>query len=171
MEKSTEGTVTKCTFKVKDTDNIPKDEADSTCEQLGFHCSVHSRDIELLKESGKSASLKRKNGGSLAQGATHSNQLGSHRKVCLPERHRDDSKGTFGPVGKAPCIRTLDDIKDETHIKRGSMTESTILEEDLPVIVRRRGCTLRVRITSITDEDLEAFEKECVSLWFCLLFG
>lgn len=48
----------------------------------------------------------------------------------------------------------------------GSMTESTILEEDVPVIVRRRGCTLRVKITSITDADLEEFERECVGAFF-----
>lgn len=49
---------------------------------------------------------------------------------------------------------------------RPSVAESTILEEDLPVIYRRRGCTLRVEITSITDEDIAEFERQCVGA-FC----
>ena len=40
--------------------------------------------------------------------------------------------------------------------------ETTIFEEDVPVIVRRRGCLLRVRITSITDDDLEQYDKAYV---------
>jgi len=51
--------------------------------------------------------------------------------------------------------------------QRTVVTETTIHEEEVPVIMRRRGCTLRVKITSITDEDLEEFERECVGC--CLL--
>lgn len=35
------------------------------------------------------------------------------------------------------------------------------LSEDIPVIVRRRGCTLRVRIASITEGDLERLREVC----------
>ena len=47
-----------------------------------------------------------------------------------------------------------------------SSTETTIFEEDVPVIVRRRGCLLRVRITSITDDDLEQYEQAYVGFTF-----
>ena len=43
----------------------------------------------------------------------------------------------------------------EINMDSSKMVGSTIYEEDLPVIVRRRGCFLRVRITSFTDEDDE----------------
>ncbi|KAL8618616.1 hypothetical protein ACOMHN_015726 [Nucella lapillus] len=34
--------------------------------------------------------------------------------------------------------------------------ESVVYEEEVPVIVRRRGCTLRVRITSFSDDPFDA---------------
>ncbi|KAL3869847.1 hypothetical protein ACJMK2_042478 [Sinanodonta woodiana] len=40
-------------------------------------------------------------------------------------------------------------------------TKMTIYEEEVPVILRRRGCRLRLQITSITDEDLQEYEKVC----------
>lgn len=42
------------------------------------------------------------------------------------------------------------------------------VSEYLPVIVRRRGCTLRVRIASITEADLERLREVCMSWYFCL---
>ena len=56
--------------------------------------------------------------------------------------------------------------KSNPSSQRNSVSESTIFEEDLPVIVRRRGCMLRVRITSITDDDLAQYERECVGFFF-----
>lgn len=53
-----------------------------------------------------------------------------------------------------------------TDGRPSSSTETTIFEEDVPVIVRRRGCLLRVRITSITDDDLEQYEKAYVGSSF-----
>ena len=51
-----------------------------------------------------------------------------------------------------------------------SSTETTIFEEDVPVIVRRRGCLLRVRITSITDDDLDQYEKAYVGFFLLPFF-
>jgi len=79
----------------------------------------------------------------------------------LPFLHRP---GIYDQGLDSPC-------KSYLHPYRPSISESTILEEDLPVIVRRRGCTLRVKITSITDEDIEEFERQCVGLFFILSLG
>lgn len=98
-----------------------------------FRWAVSSGDIEHLSVQGHCASLKRKTGGS----------------------------SSAPPFGKH-SIAYRKGIENDPN-RRSSMAETTILEEELPVIVRRRGCTLRVRITSITDADVEAFEKECVS--------
>ena len=44
-------------------------------------------------------------------------------------------------------------------VKRSdSLRAVTVHEEEVPVIVRRRGCTLRVRITSFTDENEDYYE-------------
>ena len=39
--------------------------------------------------------------------------------------------------------------------QESKLNESTVFDEELPVIVRRRGCMLRVRITSFTDTDTD----------------
>lgn len=45
----------------------------------------------------------------------------------------------------------------------------TIYEEDLPVITRRRGCTLRVQITSVLDSDFQLGLLP-VSFFSCLFY-
>lgn len=145
MEESKKCDVPKCTSKLKSSSLKTGSEF---CNRQPVRWAVSSGDIEHLSVQGHCASLKRKNGGS-----SSAPPFGKHSIAYR--------KGIEN-FGKSPYLRKVECNKIEIN-RRSGMAESTILEEDLPVIVRRRGCTLRVRITSITDADVEAFEKECVS--------
>ncbi len=58
------------------------------------------------------------------------------------------SQGNTGHSNSHGCLATRSD----------SLRAITVHEEEVPVIVRRRGCTLRVRITSFTDELEDNYE-------------
>lgn len=82
-----------------------------------------------------------------------------------------------GPVDSSPeLLKQMKPIKSPNYVKRQSTSYGDIvkrfsfplsqplersLSEDIPVIVRRRGCTLRVRIASITEGDLERLREVC----------
>lgn len=52
----------------------------------------------------------------------------------------------------------------------GSLNEpTTIHEEEVPVIVRRRGCMLRLRITSYGGEDLESYDVRIYCKTLCII--
>lgn len=152
MEESKKCQPPECTSAEKGTSKGTK--RDTSDKKYKFRWTVSSGDIEHLNVRANDALLKRKSGYSSSAPALGRHSY-SHRKEYL----KDDPRVS---VGKLPCLRQTEGSKSDASL-RSSMTESTILEEEVPVIVRRRGCTLRVRITSITDEDIAAFEKECVS--------
>lgn len=155
MEESTKCDPSKCTSKAKSNYRETKNESsDSREKKYKFRWTVSSGDIEHLNVHSNNALLKRKTGAS-----SSAPQLGKHSFTHRRDYLKDISRIH---LGKVPCLHKTEGNKSDSAL-RSSMTESTILEEEVPVIVRRRGCTLRVRITSITDEDIEAFERECVS--------
>ena len=161
MEESKKCVSPKCTSEVKSCLKKPECKlAQSREKRHKFRWTVSSDDIEHVHITGIDSKLKRKNSGSSSAPPLRQHSI-QKRKDYL----RADARA---PAVKLPNLPQAEVNKKDVHL-RASMTESTILEEDVPVIVRRRGCTLRVRITSITDEDLEAFEKECVSL-VCIFF-
>lgn len=52
------------------------------------------------------------------------------------------------------CRFGLEPLMAELNVKQEPVV-ATIYEEELPVITRRRGCTLRVQITTVVEPDFE----------------
>lgn len=141
-------------------------------------CVCHSVSIPCVRCTANLIQQRETLTGSWPQ---RSNKLSVHWSYGEPVRSKHGSVRperlgmSEGAKGQAASQRHIGgEIKDSgsksfSHLYRSPVSESTILEEDLPVIVRRRGCTLRVKITSITDEDLAEFERQCVCA-FHLLF-
>lgn len=163
----------------KSTENGNSDQVEerkvSTLDIAPLKCVCHSVSIPCVRCTANLIQQRETLTGSWPQ---RSNNLSVHWSYGEPVRSKYGSgrPERLGMSEGAKCQAASQrhvggEIKDSgsksySHLYRSPVSESTILEEDLPVIVRRRGCTLRVKITSITDEDLAEFERQCVCAFY-----
>ena len=80
---------------------------------------------------------------------------GSHES--LSARKSTGSVGTSTPPYSSMCLGAKS-LSDDISRSFRRLKEVTVHEEDVPVIIRRGGCMLRVRITSFSDDDFVCIE-------------